>query len=68
MRLSGRDQLVILSGGSVLVAAGVEGPLYHPKSFIRSLPAVVRERLVGLGHAMHVVLLLNGCATAIGRV
>src|SRR5580700_11841548 len=33
-----------------------------------SLPAIVREGLVGLGHTMHVVLLLDRRATAIGRV
>src|ERR1700734_3997713 len=33
-----------------------------------ALPAVVRESLVGLGHAVYVFLLLDGCATAIRRV
>src|ERR1019366_8511356 len=37
-----------------------EGPLY--------LPAIVSKGFVGLGHAVHVVLLLDGSATAIGRV
>src|ERR1700749_4047125 len=34
----------------------------------RLLPAVVRERLVGLSHAMNVFLLLHRCAASIGRI
>src|ERR687884_1181492 len=32
------------------------------------LPLVVRERLVGLGHAVRVVLLLDGVAAVVGSV
>src|SRR5271169_1021486 len=71
VRLVGRDHFtisIILNEGSMLFAAGVEGPLYQLKSFTRSLPAVVGKGLVGLGHAMHVFFLLDGSAAAIGRV
>src|ERR1039457_3556439 len=40
----------------------------QPEILLPALPAVMREGLVGLGHAMHVIFLLDGCATAIGRV
>src|ERR1700687_1152241 len=33
-----------------------------------SLPAIVRESLVGFGHAVHVFLFLNGAAARVGRV
>src|ERR1022692_3561849 len=39
----------------------------HTES-LAALPAVVSKSLVGLGHAVHVVLLLDGGPTAIGRV
>src|SRR6185437_658407 len=49
-------------------------PLYSSVSFIKDwlaesrLPAVMRESLVGLRHAVHVFFLLDGGATAVGRV
>jgi len=33
-----------------------------------ALPPIVREGLIGLGHAVNVFLLLNGCAFAIGGI
>ncbi len=32
------------------------------------LPAIMREGLVGLGHAVYVFFLLNGCATVVASV
>src|SRR5271169_2141531 len=43
-------------------------PSFGGRAGPNHLPAIVRKGLIGLGHAMHVVLLLNRCATAIGRV
>src|ERR1035438_3627810 len=34
---------------------------------LAALPAIVSEGLVGLSHAMHVILLLDGSSPAIGR-
>src|ERR1039458_7802395 len=42
------------------------GQLLDPCSL--ALPAVMRERLVGLGHAMHIFLLLHRRAAPIGGV
>src|SRR6202008_3797354 len=41
--------------------------LYKTPGFIK-LPAIVRESLVGFGHAVHIFLLLDGAAARISRV
>src|ERR1035437_94574 len=41
---------------------------YQPAAGRSPLPAIMRERLVGLGHAVHIFLLLHRRAAAVGGV
>src|ERR1041385_1725753 len=43
-------------------------PILAIVSIVKSLPSIVRKRLVGFRHAVHVFLLLDGRAAIIGRV
>src|SRR5277367_136870 len=57
----------VITASSLMRQESFAPPLYcNPDS--DGLPAIVREGLVGLGHAVHVFLLLHRCAATIGRI